>query len=68
MTQTRADRLHALEAQFKAKSTREMRADGTVVLALELESGDRFAGRGATTEEALTNLEARAAKLAAMEE
>lgn len=68
MEQTKAARLHALEAQYQAKSTRQVREDGTVVLALELENGDRIAGRGATTAEALTHLEARVAKFAATEE
>lgn len=59
---TRAERLRALEAQFGATSTRAIHPrTGAVLLGLELESGDRIVGRGATTEAALTDLEARMA-------
>lgn len=68
MPPTRADRLRALEAQFGATSTRAIHPrTGAVLLGLELESGDRIVGRGATTEAALTDLEARMAAFAVQE-
>lgn len=60
---TRAERLRALEQQLGATSTRSVKADGTVVLALTLPDDDRIAGRGPTTEAALAHLEQRVAQL-----
>lgn len=59
---TRAERLRALEAEFQATSTRSLHPrTQEVLVGLELESGDRIVGRGATTEAALADLERRMA-------
>lgn len=55
---TRAERVKALEAQYKGTSERFVR-DGVVFMALSMENMDRICGRGANTEDALTHLESR---------
>lgn len=59
---TRAERVRALEAEFRATHFRQITHDGQVRLGLELANGDRFAGTGATTEDALVDLERRLAR------
>lgn len=63
---TLADRLRALEKQCGATSER-WKKDGRVYFALIMADGDRIAGSGATTADAIAHLEQRVEKIYAAE-
>lgn len=63
---TLAERLRALEKQCGATSER-WKQDGRVYFALIMADGDRIAGSGATTADAIAHLEQRIEKIYAAE-
>lgn len=65
MAETLADRLNALAAKHGGAWTRTPHPDNTVAVHLLLADGTVLAGTGATTADAVAQLEQRVAKYAA---
>lgn len=63
MSDTLADRLAALSATHGATWDRTPKPDGSIVVRLHLPSGDVVAGTGATTADAVADVERKAAIL-----